>query len=254
MIKRITAGLFRRLGMELRALPPAPTYTSKHQLEIDLFRSDIEAFYAASKQDNFWNTRAMLEKYLTNARIDFYHELLRHCVEKGVDFEGKTVADFGCGAGYLTRIIKKKYTSATTTAMDINPHAQEIISWMNPDGEADMINVIEGTDRSFDVVIMSEVLEHLADPNAVVENCLSSVNAGGTLVITVPDGRKDRTAADPPVEYENPVFFNGHINFWSPESWGFFFDKYFAAYNPRTFVIQNNFGGYNKNLAILTKP
>ncbi|MEG2336387.1 MAG: hypothetical protein RSC04_01440, partial [Bacteroidales bacterium] len=39
---------------------------------------------------------------------------------------------------------------------------------------------------------------------------------GGTLVISVPDGRKDT--------------YSGHIQFWSPESWAVFIEDNMANY------------------------
>src|SRR3546814_4612951 len=47
----------------------------------------------------------------------------------------------------------------------------------------------------YDVVFLMEVLEHTVDPEAVVRRLLDIVSAAGTLVLTVPDGRKDQFPA-----------------------------------------------------------
>ena len=62
--------------------------------------------------------------------------------------------------------------------------------------------------KKFDFVLCSEVLEHLEDPYLAYHNLQKSVLDGGSLLITVPNGRLDRSGY--------------HINFWSPESWELF--------------------------------
>jgi len=48
------------------------------------------------------------------------------------------------------------------------------------------------------------VLEHLEAADVAIRRMLGVCRPGGTIVITVPDGRRDT--------------FAGHFNFWTPES------------------------------------
>src|SRR5262249_22983755 len=59
-----------------------------------------------------------------------------------------------------------------------------------------------------DVVFCIEVLEHLTHPDKALRRLLTMLNTRGVAILTVPNGRLDT--------------FEGHINFWSPESWEVF--------------------------------
>lgn len=61
---------------------------------------------------------------------------------------------------------------------------------------------------------LTEVLEHLVHPEAALRKL---AKVGRTLLLTVPDGRRDTTEA---MQF-NPEWgsYRGHVNFWSPESW-----------------------------------
>jgi 2-polyprenyl-3-methyl-5-hydroxy-6-metoxy-1,4-benzoquinol methylase len=69
-------------------------------------------------------------------------------------------------------------------------------------------DIYDSLNNPYDIIICTEVLEHLEYPEESLKNMLLSLNNGGKLIISVPDGRKD-------------TFF-GHINFWSPESFKIF--------------------------------
>jgi 2-polyprenyl-3-methyl-5-hydroxy-6-metoxy-1,4-benzoquinol methylase len=70
-------------------------------------------------------------------------------------------------------------------------------------------------DSKFDVIFCTEVLEHLLSPDVALTNLKTALNAGGILIITVPNGRLDT--------------LNEHINFWSPESWREYLLRFFRA-------------------------
>jgi 2-polyprenyl-3-methyl-5-hydroxy-6-metoxy-1,4-benzoquinol methylase len=55
--------------------------------------------------------------------------------------------------------------------------------------------------ESFDLVLCTEVLEHLRDPESAVELLVRLCARSGSIVITVPDGAQDS--------------WEGHRNFWT---------------------------------------
>ena len=65
--------------------------------------------------------------------------------------------------------------------------------------------------QKYDIIFCTEVLEHLLNPWEATHHLENALLPGGTLVLTVPEGRKDHS--------------NEHINFWSPESWKAFLDR-----------------------------
>lgn len=83
------------------------------------------------------------------------------------------------GAGLVDELLsrKKERTSFSLTRFDIEPYTDpdvvgDICDW-RPEGR-------------FDVVFMSEVLEHVRRPRAAIENVYASLAPGGRLVLTVP--------------------------------------------------------------------
>jgi 2-polyprenyl-3-methyl-5-hydroxy-6-metoxy-1,4-benzoquinol methylase len=104
-----------------------------------------------------------------------------------------------------------------------------------PDAEFRYFDIYEGSSLQFDVIFCIEVLEHLLHPARALRNVVAMLADSGVGLITVPNGRIDT--------------FEGHINFWSPESWEVFVKEICAGYTVETGLIEN---GQN-NFAVITR-
>jgi SAM-dependent methyltransferase len=83
------------------------------------------------------------------------------------------------GAGLVDELLSRKQGQAgfSWTRFDIEPYTE-------PDVVGDICDWrLEGR---FDVVFMSEVLEHVRRPRAAIDNVYASLAPGGRLVLTVP--------------------------------------------------------------------
>ena len=69
--------------------------------------------------------------------------------------------------------------------------------------------------RGVDFLMMSNVLEHVSYPTALLDDAAAVMAPGGFLFIDVP---LEMSAADEIGEDEIPAFFHEHINFFSPRS------------------------------------
>jgi len=74
-----------------------------------------------------------------------------------------------------------------------------------PEIDFQYLDVYKPTTAQFDVIFCVEVLEHLLYPDTALHNIVQMLAPNGVALLTVPNGRIDT--------------FEGHINFWSPESW-----------------------------------
>ncbi len=99
---------------------------------------------------------------------------------------GRRVLDVGCRTGALTR-----YYAAGNDVVGVDVDSDALGRARERLGiETLWADAEEGfpfDDASFDVVVMGEILEHLADPAAAVANVLRVLRPGGRFVGSVPN-------------------------------------------------------------------
>lgn len=103
-------------------------------------------------------------------------------VAENVSFED-TVLDVGCGAGVLLDTLKP--LCKDVMGLDISPKAIEILESRGIHGKVGTLPKIDFPDKSFDVVVATETLEHLDEPNLLLEE-MKRV-AREKIIISVPD-------------------------------------------------------------------
>ena len=220
-MKTLIKRALRAAGYELRpiALPSAEPFAADpaEAAELD---DELRAFARDHPGHGAWSRPESARSYLSPRRLAFFRDLLDRCRGEGVALEGRSVADVGSGTGYLLRLIHRAAPTARLTGFDTYADITALARHLCPAArfvERDLDALDEGP---FDLVFCTEVLEHLVDPAGALERLLGLLDAGGDLVLTVPDGRRDSFGALEP--YENGRGYWGHINFWSPESWSLF--------------------------------
>jgi len=99
---------------------------------------------------------------------------------------GARVLDVGCGSGHFLAIAKKIFA---LEAYGVEPYAYD-----RDYADRNGLEIVHGTlheaafpDNFFDVVMLSNVLEHLPDPRAVLVEAMRVLKVKGSLMITVPN-------------------------------------------------------------------
>ena len=95
--------------------------------------------------------------------------------------------DLGFGEGALLSIAERH--GWTCFGTEVSPHALDFGRSHGWAVTSDSARDPRFSTGSFDVVTMIEVLEHLADPRAFVQNALSWLRPGGLLYLTTPNAR-----------------------------------------------------------------
>jgi 2-polyprenyl-3-methyl-5-hydroxy-6-metoxy-1,4-benzoquinol methylase len=153
---------------------------------------DITRFYAdefySGQYKNFNNSA------LTVQQADQpFHDAHRGDICRGIEtiagkpLAGMTVLDVGCG--WAQTLLYMKEHGAECFGFDPAPEAVEYARGKGLNvRRAGMDTVEVFTGQRFDVVMLLNVLEHLADPEAVMQEIRAKVlRAGGILVIEVPN-------------------------------------------------------------------
>jgi 2-polyprenyl-3-methyl-5-hydroxy-6-metoxy-1,4-benzoquinol methylase len=202
--------LLRQQGIFIRrSRYPRPRKSQVRSEERRYLAGRIDEFLAQNPHKTGPTCRRSLEDYLHFSRLAFYHDVMSLCRDAGVEFNDRDVADVGTGVGYLCRIIKLQSPSARVRGFDLSAPRLEFARFLCPDVEFRTCDLMD-VDGTYDVVFLMEVLEHMNEPETVLQKLLSLVRPQGWAVITVPNGREDHYLL--------------HVNFWSPESWRHFIE------------------------------
>jgi len=161
--------------------------------------------------NKIYSDREIINQYLDDSRLGFYKKVAAFLPEQGVNYDGSRIADVGCGTGHLLLYISQDYSPTSLTGYDYSEEALKIARETFHEASFQYLDIYTGTHEKFNVVFCLEVLEHLLYPEKALRNLIDMTILKGFLFITVPDGRQDN--------------FEGHINFWSLESWKVFMER-----------------------------
>jgi 2-polyprenyl-3-methyl-5-hydroxy-6-metoxy-1,4-benzoquinol methylase len=102
---------------------------------------------------------------------------------------GSDVLDVGCSTGYLAEALTQHGCAVSGIEYDADaaekarPHLQHLVV-------GDLVTMdlaAELGDRTFDVIVCADILEHLPDPVDVLRRLLAHLRPGGSVVISVPN-------------------------------------------------------------------
>lgn len=104
------------------------------------------------------------------------------------------ILEVGCGYGYLSYALHKN--GFNVQAIDI---AKDAINYARKNFGDYYFNMnineySKQTDEKFDLIIATEVIEHLEDPNIFLDTCLKLLKQEGNILLTTPD--KDYSQKD----------------------------------------------------------
>lgn len=153
---------------------------------VEYMQRETEAYQIAlqdewEKLNEKWGFRT---QYYLGARGDL-HPLIDEPMGKPL-----RILEIGCGCGALMGFLKGRYPNAEMYGIELIPEVAEIASCM---GSVLCDNVekmdFPWDDEWFDYIIMGDVLEHLMDPQDVLERLGRCLKEGGHIIGSMPNVR-----------------------------------------------------------------
>lgn len=108
-----------------------------------------------------------------------------HHLTASILSEGGSVLDVGCGRGYLAQI-----AHADVDGIEVDAdRAREAGAWCRHVHQlsADEPALTQRLSGPYDALVFIDVLEHFADPSAVLENLLPCLAPGGQVIAIIPN-------------------------------------------------------------------
>lgn len=132
---------------------------------------------------------------------DVIHDYLVQTALRPVDSLGQ-VLDFGAGVGGLTLKIAATKKAKSITCYDLMSRPQDFspaIQWRVADLNDDFTHFNE----QFDLIVASEIIEHLENPRATARNWFRILKPGGRLILSTPNNESYRALLS--------LFLRGHF-------------------------------------------
>jgi SAM-dependent methyltransferase len=134
-------------------------------------REELESFYA--------------DRITDVAKLD---DRMRRLVAECERLRPRTIVDIGCGRGFLLQTLRDRLPGVVCYGVELSPALSDRA---RRDGitvfDADFTAGIPLGDDLVDVAVMGEVIEHVFDPDACVEEARRVIKPGGALVVTTPN-------------------------------------------------------------------
>ena len=153
-----------------------------------------ESFYEDSKMHEEFDFKKWQNETMADdeRRFDFVKNAITN----------KSLLDFGSGnGGFLQRA---KLVASRASAVEIEKAVREFYH----DNEIELFNDLCKVDKKFDFVTAFHVLEHLAQPQKILEEMKELLNDGGKIIVEVPNANDVLLSV-----YENDAF--SHFTYWS---------------------------------------
>jgi 2-polyprenyl-3-methyl-5-hydroxy-6-metoxy-1,4-benzoquinol methylase len=188
------------------------------------YSSEVNMTLDENREDEYWDTTRVLGSAFY--QWDVYKYVA------SIAIKDNTVVDIGCGAGYKLYNIVGKIANNIIGIDQDNPikYCKETYdkgAWLVENFEKPKINI----ERKIDIIINSDVIEHLIEPDSVLEYIKKLATESTIIVFSTPD--RDRMRGCSCMESKKPE----HIREWN-------FNEFKAYVNNSGFEIIEHFHQY----------
>ncbi len=135
---------------------------------------------------------------------------------------GTRVLDVGCGNGFTCGEFLRR--GCVVVGIDLSEQGTALARQNYPEGRFEVIAADQGilsnlVEEPFDIVVSTEVVEHLYAPREWARGCFAALKSGGIFICTTPyHGYLKNlmiSLAGGWDNHANPLWDGGHIKLWS---------------------------------------
>jgi len=142
-----------------------------------------------ARSDSLWNIgdSTVLDLSPGHAlRRTIVREMIDQRVHEPAEGDDLRVLDLGCQQGHVTEILVGKWERVF--AIDISPEYLGLVTSLLkvPVVQADA-EKLPFPEETFDLVVMTEILEHLPDPEQALSEVFKIVKPGGAVILSTPN-------------------------------------------------------------------
>ncbi len=220
MIKKMIKKIVNSLGYDI-----VKKYDSGHNHDAVIYNK-VENVNQKNQYENY---------FIKNLKSD---SVFIECIFSKIDElfkDNMKLLDVGCGSGVLVNKLKNKYKQGHIFGCDFSESKINQCKKHHNKNIFFVHNIYTQLTGEYDFIVCTEVLEHLEYPNHALSNLVNALDENGILFISVPNGRLDT--------------FEGHIHFWSKESFKLFVD---SNMDSKYFLVEF-FEYCSKNIALIKK-
>jgi 2-polyprenyl-3-methyl-5-hydroxy-6-metoxy-1,4-benzoquinol methylase len=118
--------------------------------------------------------------------MDYYHWVRRE-IEPLLPKQCTRILEIGAGGGATLKWLKTLYPKAETTAVEINPALSDELK-LNADlAIIGPVNQTIAQLKTYDLILLLDVLEHLAHPTESLQKLAKLLNPEGQVIVSVPN-------------------------------------------------------------------
>ncbi|MDB5284033.1 MAG: Methyltransferase type 12 [Bacteroidota bacterium] len=139
-------------------------------------------------------TRDFDSMYCHRMRLNLFHGIMSEAIEKKQLTKFDTALDIGANAGIYSKMISD-FGFKSVYGIDIDDHQLDKAKKYFTSDKPDKLVWFENanaetlpTDKKYDFIVCSEVIEHTTNPAKVISNIKAMLTEGGIAVISLPNG------------------------------------------------------------------
>ena len=158
------------------------------------YKESTEEFTKKLKNDLDSNNEEM---------IKWYNRLYKRIISNtDSDITKLNILDIGCGCGHFLKHLKTKKLTLLY-GLDVNPHSLKITKNKNITTKINMGDIYSLPYElcTFDIIILTEIIEHLEYPEKALKSIYDILKPGGLLLITTPNRMGLMHASRPSIKY-----------------------------------------------------